>query len=39
MRVQNDEQVKFLTPEVIKFDSKIEAMVDKGLSSSRTIRR
>jgi len=32
--VKNDEQVKFLTPEVIKLDSKIEAMVERGLNSS-----
>ncbi len=37
--VQNDEQVKFLAPEVIKFDAQIKATVDKGLSSSRDYQK
>ena len=37
--IQNDQQLKYLVPEVIKFDSKIEAMVDKGLSSSKDYQK
>jgi hypothetical protein len=37
--IKNDEQLKYLTPEVIKINSKIEAMVDKGLSSSKDYQK
>lgn len=37
--VRNDEQVKFLTPEVTKFNSQISGMIDKGLSSSRDYQK
>jgi broad specificity phosphatase PhoE len=37
--VQNEEQLKFLMPEVIKRDAKIQALVDKGLSSSKDYQK
>ncbi|MDG2046862.1 MAG: histidine phosphatase family protein [Halioglobus sp.] len=37
--INNDEQLKYLTPEVIKINAKIEAMVNKGLSSSKDYQK
>jgi broad specificity phosphatase PhoE len=37
--IQNDEQVKCLMPEVVKINPKVQALVEKGLSSSKDYQK
>ena len=37
--IQNDEQVKYLMPEVVKANPQIQALVDRGLSSSKDYQK
>jgi broad specificity phosphatase PhoE len=37
--IRNDEQLKYLMPEVIKINPQIKALVDKGLSSSKDYQK
>lgn len=37
--IQNDEQVKYLIPEVVKTNPGVQALVDKGLSSSKDYQK
>ncbi len=37
--IQNEAQLKYLIPEVIKIDPKIQALVEKGLSSSKDYQK
>ena len=37
--IENDEQVKYLVPEVVKTDPKIQALVDRGLSSGKDYQK
>jgi broad specificity phosphatase PhoE len=37
--IQNDAQIKYLMPEVVKVDPAIQALVDRGLSSSKDYQK
>lgn len=37
--IQNDEQVKYLMPEVVKINPQIKTLVDRGLSSSKDYQK
>ena len=37
--IENDEQVKYLVPEVVKTNPEIQALVDRGLSSGKDYQK